>query len=129
MHASKFVVYAKFFCVIKCFVCLYNILLLSLVYSHPAFFIDWKLFCFFFVYLNLLTWLSRQCLIVTLNMDTFHAVTVIFLSQQRSKILVKNYYIFIKIFTVNTAILIFFWKDGLEIFWEFLGKPKQLSVI
>ena len=62
-------------------------------------------------------------------MDTFHAVTVIFLSQQRYKILVKNYYIFIKIFTVNTAILIFFWEDGLEIFWEFLGKPKQSSVI
>ena len=43
----------------------YNILLHSFVYFHPASFTCWILFCLF-VYLNLSTWKSRQCLIVPL---------------------------------------------------------------
>ena len=42
-----------------------NIPLLFFVYSDFAFFIGRELFCFF-IYFNLLPWMSRQCLIVLL---------------------------------------------------------------
>ena len=56
MYANKFAVYAKFLEVVHSFVCQYNILLLPFVYSDPA----------FFILLNNLTGMSRQCLIVLL---------------------------------------------------------------
>ena len=66
MYANKFVVYAKFLEAIQNFVCQCNILLLPFVYFDPTFFIGWKLFVFIFVYLNLLIWMFRQCLIIPL---------------------------------------------------------------
>ena len=39
MYAKKFVVYPKFLDTVQTFVCQYNMLLLSLVYPDPAFFI------------------------------------------------------------------------------------------
>ena len=56
MYANKFAVYAKFLEVVHSFVCQYNILLLSFVYCDPD----------FFILLNNLTGMSRQCLIVLL---------------------------------------------------------------
>ena len=57
MFANKIVVYAKFVEAVQRFVRQYNIPLLSYVFSDPAFFIGWKLFCAF-VYLYLFTWKS-----------------------------------------------------------------------
>ena len=66
MYANKFVVCAKFLEAIQNFVYQCNILLLPFVYFDPTFFIGWKLFVFIFVYLNLLIWMFRQCLIIPL---------------------------------------------------------------
>ena len=55
---------------------------------------------------------------------------IIFLSKLRFWILAENkYHNFVNIIKIIITILKLFWKDGLEIFWEFPGKPKQLSVI
>ena len=63
---SKFVVYVKFMEAVQRFVRQYNIPLLSYVFCDPAFFIGWKLFCTF-LYLCLLTWINRQCLVFLLT--------------------------------------------------------------
>ena len=39
------------------------------------------------------------------------------------------YYNFIEIITIIITIIISFWKDDLEIFGAFPGKPKELSMI
>ena len=58
--------YAKFLEAVQGCVNEYNILLHSFVYLDPAFLIGWELFCSF-MFLNLLTWMSRQYLIVPLK--------------------------------------------------------------
>ena len=67
MYGNRFVVYAKFVEAVQRFVRQYNVPLLSYVFFDPAFFVGWKLFCAF-VYLYLLTWMPRQCLVFPLTL-------------------------------------------------------------
>ena len=90
VYARKFVAYTKFLEVMQSFVCQYNILLLSFIYSEPAFLIG-GIYIYIYIYIYIFICCSPQSFDLNVQTVFDYSSNVMFL-QSRSDLLDQHFY-------------------------------------